>query len=213
MNETRCILATERMEHSYWQYSIREMVFKQSLFVHKRTERFPYVEWNQTPLVLPKPPVFGQIGYAPKLRAGGKLTDMGIVCRNMGMFGLKNILVQHQNGSNHRIWLSDFHAVDKATDPTERHHMEFAGYADRVSTAPQKRRPDTLSPLNMRHEDRYPDAKEWAIAYNNAREKLDREHVIEWRIKIPLGAKPLPSTVSFTYKWNQADESCKSRAP
>lgn len=141
MNGTRCILATAKMDYYYWSYAMRDIVFKQSLLVHQTTERFPYVEWHGELIVLPKAPVFGKIGYAPKLLAGDKLTDRGIVCRYMDMFDLKNILVQGQDGSKYGIRLSYFHAVDMTTYPAQRHHMEFAGYSDRVSTVPQNADP------------------------------------------------------------------------
>lgn len=62
MNGTRCILATETTNQSYWPYAIREMAFKQALLIHESTGMCPYVELNGHTITLPRLTVFGKIG-------------------------------------------------------------------------------------------------------------------------------------------------------
>lgn len=132
MTGTRCILSTAAMHQSYWPYSIRDMALKQAFLIHDSTGMCPYFQWHGHTITLPHLPVFGQIGFTPNLPTLDKLTDCGIACRDMSMIDLKQAVVQYRDGTNHKIHLNDFHSVNTAPDPTQRHSMAFIGYAERI---------------------------------------------------------------------------------
>lgn len=121
-------------------------------------------------------------------------------CRYIGLEYMKQSIVHYHNGTFHQIRLCDSNPVSTATDPVQHHNMEFAattGYINIMKTVLTKIRPGTLPPVNMYPAKRYPDAGQWAVAYQATLRKLDIDLVVDLEEPLPLGADPLALIVSF----------------
>lgn len=68
---------------------------------------------------------FGQLGYMPKLRRQGTITDRSVMEIYMGMNDMRHVNAQMKNGQNVRCRAADLHQVYTETDPTFIHRMEF----------------------------------------------------------------------------------------
>lgn len=119
------MLAAANMPQTYWPYAVRDIAFKQSLLVHRYTGDGPFTKWHGRQVKLPVMFEFGQLGYMPKLRRQGKITDRSVMERYMGMADMRHVNAQMQNGKNVRCRAADLHPVYTATDTNFIHRMVF----------------------------------------------------------------------------------------
>lgn len=103
MNGTRCILRAAKIPLPYWPFAVRDVAFKQSLVVHEATGYFTYNHRNGSKIKLSRMQTFGQLGYVPGLPVGAMMDEKDPLARNMGLYDLKHLVAQYQNGTDHRV--------------------------------------------------------------------------------------------------------------
>lgn len=154
-------------------------------------------------LQYPFPPLFeiGKLGYIPKLPKHGKLSPLSRTGRYMGIHDIKTVVVQTEDGINHRVRDTEFNPIYPHTDPTKTHKMTFESFADRLRHVWTQIVPDATPPINISHAHRYPDKNEWCVAHDQALAKLEAEQVIDWTATVPLDTRLIPLTMYYHHKW------------
>lgn len=212
MDGVRCVLTAADMADGYWPAAIADVVFKQNLLIHAGTGQCPYRAWTGNVQPLPQMWAFGQLGWIPNLPHKAKLNDRGRLARYIGIEDVKHINVQTQNGTPMTIRMTDFHTVDKNTDPTQTTQNAYGTYTKKLRHRPDKIDIGTPPPVQWQQAMKYPDASEWRVAHDEALAKLDEEGVVDWAAKVPKCAKPLPLTMTYIYKWSRDGQECKRKA-
>lgn len=134
MDGALTILDEAHMPEEYWPLAVSDITLKHALMTHESTGKIPFQMWTRNTAPLPRLFIFGQLGRVKNLTYGHKLQARGTLARYVGINSINNFLIQMTNGIIMKIRHTDFHPVNKPTDPKDTHAHSFITLRDRIST-------------------------------------------------------------------------------
>lgn len=200
---TRAALHHSKMDDSFWEDAMRDVIFKYNITIHDATGKSSFQIWHQHNPVLSRLFGFGQLGTIPNYQnPKKKLESRADPARFMHNTSPNHIVALNLRTNQYTHLRSiDFKPYFHHLDPLYHQPPSSAASPKGTPSLPFIINESTPTPCSLSQARQYPDANEWAISHDAELDILDNTGTIEWipNSDIPPHTKIIPLKMTNCY--------------